>query len=68
MTALPAATQDAEPGPCLALSGVSKRFGSLRVLDDVSFTVAPGERCGIIGPNGAGKSTLFNIIAGELER
>ena len=51
---------------CLVLSGVSKRFGSLQVLDDVSFVVDSGERRGIIGPNGAGKSTLFNIIAGEL--
>jgi branched-chain amino acid transport system ATP-binding protein len=53
-------------GVCLALDGVSKRFGSLGVLDDVSLTIRTGERCGIIGPNGAGKSTLFNIIAGEL--
>lgn len=50
----------------LALEGVSKRFGSLQVLADVSLEVRPGERCGIIGPNGAGKSTLFNIVAGEL--
>ncbi|MBV8151666.1 MAG: ABC transporter ATP-binding protein [Candidatus Eremiobacteraeota bacterium] len=50
----------------LSLHGVSKQFGNLRVLEDVSFAVAPGERRGIIGPNGAGKSTLFNIIAGEL--
>ncbi|HEY0393546.1 MAG TPA: ABC transporter ATP-binding protein [Candidatus Elarobacter sp.] len=51
---------------CLALDGVSKRFGSLSVLEDVSLTIRSGERCGIIGPNGAGKSTLFNIVAGEL--
>jgi branched-chain amino acid transport system ATP-binding protein len=51
---------------CLQLAGVSKRFGSLSVLEDVSFTIRAGERCGIIGPNGAGKSTLFNIIAGDL--
>jgi branched-chain amino acid transport system ATP-binding protein len=53
-------------GPCLALHGVSKRFGSLSVLEDVSLTIRAGERCGIIGPNGAGKSTLFNIVAGDL--
>ena len=51
---------------CLALRSVSKRFGSLQVLDDVWFTVEAGEHRGIIGPNGAGKSTLFNIISGEL--
>lgn len=51
---------------CLTLTNVHKRFGSLRVLEDVCFTVAAGERRGIIGPNGAGKSTLFNIISGEL--
>jgi branched-chain amino acid transport system ATP-binding protein len=51
---------------CLALGGVSKRFGNLSVLEDVSFSIRHGERCGIIGPNGAGKSTLFNIIAGDL--
>jgi branched-chain amino acid transport system ATP-binding protein len=50
----------------MTLAGVSKRFGSLNVLSDVSIAIAPGERCGIIGPNGAGKSTLFNVIAGEL--
>ncbi len=50
----------------MALEGISKRFGSLEVLRNVSIEVNPGERCGIIGPNGAGKSTLFNIIAGEL--
>jgi branched-chain amino acid transport system ATP-binding protein len=53
-------------GVCLALSGVTKRFGSLGVLEDVSFSVPSGQRCGIIGPNGAGKSTLFNIVAGDL--
>jgi len=53
-------------GACLELRNVNKRFGSLRVLEDVSLTVQRGERRGILGPNGAGKSTLFNIIAGEL--
>lgn len=50
----------------IALESVGKRFGSLQVLTEVSFTVEAGERFGIIGPNGAGKSTLFNVIAGEL--
>ncbi len=62
----PARSDAAARDVCLALDGVSKRFGSLSVLEDVSFTIHAGERCGIIGPNGAGKSTLFNIVAGEL--
>jgi len=63
---LPAAQADAAGDICLSLRAVSKRFGSLSVLDDVSLEVRAGERCGIIGPNGAGKSTLFNIVAGDL--
>jgi branched-chain amino acid transport system ATP-binding protein len=54
------------PDACLALRAVSKHFGNLRVLEDVWFSVRPGERRGIIGPNGAGKTTLFNIISGEI--
>jgi len=50
----------------LALSGVSKNFGALRVTDDVSFAVPRGQALGIIGPNGAGKSTLFNLVTGNL--
>jgi branched-chain amino acid transport system ATP-binding protein len=50
----------------LALDGLSKSFGALKVTDNVSLAVAPGEALGIIGPNGAGKSTLFNLITGNL--
>lgn len=50
----------------LALSNVSKRFGSLNVADAVSFELRRGEALGIIGPNGAGKSTLFNLITGNI--
>jgi branched-chain amino acid transport system ATP-binding protein len=50
----------------LAVTGLTKSFGGLRVTKDVSLTVTPGERRLIIGPNGAGKTTLFNMIAGEL--
>ena len=50
--------------PLLEVRSVSKRFGGLRALTDVSFTIGAGEIVGIIGPNGAGKTTLFNLITG----
>jgi ABC-type branched-subunit amino acid transport system ATPase component len=54
----------ARGGTCLTVAGVSKQFGGVRALDDVSFAVAFGEIFAMVGPNGAGKSTLFNIISG----
>jgi branched-chain amino acid transport system ATP-binding protein len=51
--------------PALSLSGLSKDFGGLRAVNEVSLTVAAGERRAIIGPNGAGKTTLFSLISGE---
>jgi branched-chain amino acid transport system ATP-binding protein len=50
----------------LALRAVRKSFGALRVVDDITLTVAEGETVGILGPNGAGKTTLFNLISGDL--
>jgi branched-chain amino acid transport system ATP-binding protein len=51
--------------PILEVRSLSKRFGGLWALRDVSFSVEEGEILGIIGPNGAGKSTLINLITGH---
>lgn len=51
----------------LALQGVSKSFGALKVTDDISLSVTAGEVLGILGPNGAGKTTLFNLISGDVK-
>ena len=52
--------------PALSLTNLTKRFGSLAAVKDVSLEVLPGERRAIIGANGAGKTTLFNLIGGQL--
>lgn len=52
-------------GHALELHGVSRHFGSLRAIDDVSFSVTAGQRYGVLGSNGAGKTTLFNAITGD---
>jgi len=48
----------------LQVQNVSRHFGSLVAVKDVSLTVEPGELCAVIGPNGAGKTTFFNLISG----
>ena len=50
--------------PAIQLESVSKRYGGRTVVEDVSFSVAPGEIVGFLGPNGAGKTTTLRMIAG----
>ena len=52
----------------LEVSGISKFFGGLAALSNISFQIADGETLSIIGPNGAGKSTLFNVMTGFQQR
>jgi len=50
----------------LELQDVTKHFGGLNVIENLSFAVARGSRTAMIGPNGAGKTTLFNLVSGLL--
>jgi len=52
------------PAPTLEIQGLTKFFGGLRAVSDLSLTVRQGELAGLIGPNGAGKTTVFNMISG----
>jgi branched-chain amino acid transport system ATP-binding protein len=51
--------------PMLRVTHLTKSFGGVRAVDDVSFDVAAGERVALIGPNGAGKTTCFNLVNGQ---
>lgn len=53
-------------GAVLELRGVSKSFGSLRVIDGLDLRIEEGEALGVVGPNGAGKTTMLNLIAGSM--
>ena len=48
----------------VSVSGLTKRFGTITAVDDLSFTVAPGRVTGFLGPNGAGKTTTLRMILG----
>src|ERR1700674_181997 len=66
MSARPArSTSSIGAGQALVLQGVSRSFGALVALDDVSFSEAAGERRAVLGANGAGKTTLFNTVTGD---
>src|SRR5690349_7170773 len=58
---------DAPPQALVEVRHVTKSFGSVRALSNVSFAVPSGQRCGLLGPNGAGKTTLFRILMGILK-
>jgi branched-chain amino acid transport system ATP-binding protein len=53
--------------PLLEARGLAKSFGGVKAVDDVSFSVRPGELLALIGPNGAGKTTCFNMLNGQLK-
>jgi branched-chain amino acid transport system permease protein len=63
---LPRRTPPAAGTPLLRAENVSKNFGGLTALRELSFEMRAGEILGLIGPNGAGKSTMFNVITGVL--
>jgi ABC-type branched-subunit amino acid transport system ATPase component len=55
---------DGEQTPVLSVSGLTKSFGGIRAVNDVTFDLADGQILGLIGPNGAGKTTIFDLISG----
>lgn len=58
--------ESAAAGPLLEVEAVSKHFGGVAAVTDLSMTVEPGSVAGLMGPNGAGKTTMINLISGLL--
>jgi branched-chain amino acid transport system ATP-binding protein len=54
-------------GSLVSVAGVTKSFGGIAAVRDVTFAIGSGESVGLVGPNGAGKTTLFNCICGQLQ-
>jgi ABC-2 type transport system ATP-binding protein len=54
------------PEAAVVAERLTKKYGSLTAIEDLSFTVAPGEIVGFLGPNGAGKSTTMRILSGTM--
>jgi branched-chain amino acid transport system permease protein len=67
-SALDMRTQPPRHTPLLKVTDMTKAYGGLIAVKNMSFEVSAGEIVGLIGPNGAGKSTMFNLISGELPR
>jgi branched-chain amino acid transport system ATP-binding protein len=65
VTTLQPAAKPLASGDALVLEGVTRAFGALRAIEDISFSVAAGERRAVLGANGAGKTTLFNAVTGD---
>lgn len=65
VTSLRPAAKPLASGDALVLEGVTRAFGALKAIDDVSLSVAAGERRAVLGANGAGKTTLFNAVTGD---
>jgi branched-chain amino acid transport system ATP-binding protein len=65
LTSLRPAAKPLASGDALVLEGVTRAFGALKAIDDVSFSVSAGERRAVLGANGAGKTTLFNAVTGD---
>ncbi len=60
-------TPEKNPSPLLSLHSAGVGYGGKNIVEDIEFSMTPGDRIGLIGPNGAGKSTVIKLLAGELK-